>query len=109
MDRSHDLKRLAKLAGMISDVNLAALAKACAAHQATLERLSDLEISGATDLDPLAEARANLRYEMWADQRRAEILPLLKSQAEAIIRAQVDSRFAFGRAQILRELTDKGG
>ncbi len=104
MRRAKDLAALGQLAGLIRDLRLAELAQASAARQTSLDRLADLEPLPALDLDPLADAQVALRYQVWADHRRAEIEPVLDRQTKAVARATDAARHALGRAEVLRVL-----
>ncbi len=107
MSRARDLRQLAALAGMIRDLRLADVSAAGRARQQSLDRLAGLNAPQADDLDPLAEARAALRYQVWADQRRAEILPVLERQTADLNRARDEARHALGRAEVLARLSLK--
>jgi hypothetical protein len=52
-------------------------------------------------------ALAALRYAGWADARRAEINLRLARQTALWLQAQADARLAFGRADVLRRLSDR--
>ncbi len=107
MRKANDLAALGQLAGLIRDLRLAELAQASAARQTSLDRLADLEPLTAFDLDPFADAQVALRYQVWADQRRAEIEPVLDRQTKAVAHATDAARHALGRAEVLRVLANK--
>jgi hypothetical protein len=103
--RAEGIAALVPLAGMIRDLALADVARASAARQRSLDRLVGLEAPAAEGLDPVDEARTALRYQVWADQRRMEILPVLERETEALVQAETEARRAFGRAEALKGLS----
>jgi hypothetical protein len=107
MSRAKELAALGRIAGLIRDLHLADLARANAARQASLDMLAGLEPKPAVGLDAIAEAQAGLRYQIWADQRRAEIEPMLLRQTKTVNDATDVARQAFGRAEVLRTLSIK--
>lgn len=102
--RNDPLARLDRLAGMILDLRLADLRKAALDRQQSLDHLRSLEKPPAQDLPPIAAAQADLLYQRWADQRRAEINRLLARQTAEWLGAQDRARDAFGRAEALKGL-----
>jgi hypothetical protein len=99
---------LVAISRLILDVRLAHVdlaAKACEENRA---RLADLARPSSPSQLPLAvEAQATLRYERWAEARRAEInLALAKSTADWLT-ARDQARVAFGRAEVLRALAER--
>jgi hypothetical protein len=100
------LGRLSALVGMILDLRLAALQRAAQARAESRERLAGLDLPpGPTDLPPVVAAQAALRYQVWADTRRAEINLLLARQTVEWHEARDAARIAFGRAQALARLS----
>jgi len=91
------------------DHKLAALTRAAAARDESKTRLAGLSRPLAeTDLPLAAAAQAGLLYEHWAEARRAEINLTLARQTVEWIRARDAARQAFGRADALRRLSDRG-
>ncbi len=100
----HKLAHICRLSDMIFDVQQMRLSAATRLRQESLDRLASLAMPSAQDLDPLTAAKAHLRYQLWADQRRAEINLNLARQTAAWHEAQVETRHAFGRTEALRLL-----
>lgn len=99
------LARLAGLAGMVRDLRLAELERAARARAESRTRLSGLALEPLdSDLGPIAAAQAEMRYQAWAEARRAEINLTLARQTAEWLEAQEAARRAFGRAEALRTL-----
>jgi hypothetical protein len=107
MTRRDELARLAALGGLILDLRLAELGAAARQRDASLAQLRHLSAEPAKGLDPLLTAQAALRYEFWADQRRAAINLVLARQTAAWQMAQDEARRAFGRANALAKMQEK--
>ncbi len=107
MTQGRDLAALGRIANLLRDLRLSDLSQARAARQASLDRLADLEPLPALDLDPAAEAQIALRYQIWADQRRAEIEPVLASQTVRVAETTRQAREAVGKAEVLRKLAQR--
>lgn len=108
MSERHRLARLAELAGMIRDLRLADLERAGRARAESRARLAGLALAPCTpDLGAIAAARAEVRYQAWAEARRAEINLTLARQTAEWIEVQETARRAFGRAQALQRLADR--
>ncbi len=102
------MERLRVLGNLLLDARLATLDSAAAARRASLDRLADLDRPGAaTDLSELAAAEVGLRYQHWADLRRAEINLALARQTATWIEARDEAARAFGRAQALEKLAKR--
>ena len=100
-----ELEQLAVLGQLILDAKLSALRVAAAARQESLFRLADLaRPQPAEGVLPVAAEEARLRYELWADQRRAEINRTLAQQTVAWTEARGAATAAFGRTEALRGL-----
>jgi hypothetical protein len=100
------LARLAEIAGLLRDRKLTDLRAAAAAIAESRDRLAALAPAAVTDpaVDPVALARAALRYELWADGRRAEINRGLARQTVAWIAARDAAAAAYGRARAMEQL-----
>ena len=109
MSRADDLKRLAVLAALARDAKLAKVADAALARSRSLQQLAALTPPPVQDseLSPLVLAGASLRYQLWADMKRAEINRTLARQTATWIEARADARNAFGRADVLARLAEK--
>jgi hypothetical protein len=92
---------------MVLDQQLATLHKAASARTRSLSQLNDLATPDAEGLDPMTEARAILRYNQWADARRAEINLKLASQTAEWLQAREDAARALGRSEVLRTLSQR--
>lgn len=100
---------LAGLSQLILDRKLADLERAARACAESRERLADLTIPPfQTDLPLPAAAQAALLYDRWAEARRAEINQTLARQTAGWIEAREAAATAFGRAEVLRKLTERG-
>lgn len=102
------LTRLCGLADLLFEVRLSELQAASAARAASLDRLADLDLRPqASDLPEIAAAEVEMRYQNWADHRRADINLVLARQTAAWIEARDAAGQAFGKAQALRGLVQK--
>lgn len=105
MSGRKDLDQLAVLGQLILDAKLSALRAAALARDQSLARLADLaRPQPAEGLLPVAAEEVRLRYELWADQRRAEINRSLAQQTVAWTEARGAATAAFGRTEALRRL-----
>ncbi|MCE6952372.1 hypothetical protein LAZ40_18055 [Cereibacter sphaeroides] len=109
MKHQKEIARLEGLAQMILDVRLAELQRAASLRQESLDRLQALECAPADDLDPLLAARASLRYQAWADRRRAEINLVLARQTADWATKKASAGTAFARSEALRLLKARLG
>lgn len=107
MKKSTRLANLKALAEMVRDQKLAKLQVCAAARAATLNRLADLRPAEADPAESIAAVQARLRYEHWADLRRAEMNVVLARQTVQWMEAREDARTTFGRAEVLRQLQAK--
>lgn len=107
-DTADRITRLRSLADLLLEVRLSELQTAAAARAASLDRLADLDrTSQPTDLPDIAAAEVELRYQRWADQRRADINLVLARQTADWIEARSAAGLAFGKAQALQGLAKK--
>jgi hypothetical protein len=105
MSGRRELEQLAVLGQLILDARLSALRAAALAREQSLARLADLaRPQPAAGLPPMAAEAVRLRYELWADQHRAEINRTLAQQTVAWTEARDAARAAFGRTEALRAL-----
>ena len=108
LETVRQIARLRQLADLMLDARLMALRSASSARAASLERLAGLDQpAAATDLPDLAASGVELRYQRWADQRRAEINLTLARQTAAWIEARQSATVALGKADALRTLAKK--
>lgn len=107
MSRKDQLVRLRQISGLILDLRLSELHDAARARAQSLERLAALAVPQASDLPPIAAAQAGLRYQRWADLRRAEINTQLARETAVWLEAQAVARQAFGQSQALESVRKK--
>jgi hypothetical protein len=108
MTKTKDMARLAQITGLILDLKLADLRAAAAKRQHSLDLLASLnKPSVAIDLSVLATHHAELRYQHWADVRRAEINLVLARQTADMHEARDAAGQAFGKDQALRGVQAK--
>ena len=106
MSKSKEIARLAQISKLILDVKLAALHGAANRRQQSLDLLAQLENPiEATDLCPIKANQANLRYQRWADLRRAEINIALARQSAEMLLARDHVGEAFSKNQALLSLS----
>lgn len=101
------METLGRIAGLILDARLAEVQAAQRARNESLGHLEALRVPPAPAEDPLTAARVALRYDQWADARRAEINVTLARQTAAWMEAQDSARTAFARAEVLRRLAKR--
>lgn len=109
MSAPKQLARLQSLAQMVLDAQLVELRKVAQARSETIAHLSDLK-SPTVQMDDqmgVAEVKATLAYQVWADQRRAELNMTLSRQTAQWIDRRDSSRLAFGKADVLSALARK--
>jgi hypothetical protein len=100
------LKRLAEVSSLLLDRRLLALEKAAQARQTSLDRLAELDRPATSaDLPPLVVEEIAMRYALWADQRRSDINLTLAKQTAEWVEARQEAAHAFGRNQVLGNLT----
>ena len=100
---------LLRLTGMVLDARLSRLRKVAAARNASIAALAALAEKGAPapyGLSPVAAAQAEMRYQAWADRRRAEINTRLARQTAEWMEARSSAATAFGRSEALSALRD---
>ncbi len=98
------IDRLAKISAMMLDVRLADLRRAARACDESRAHLAALQVAPSDDADPVTAAQVELRYQLWADGRRAEINTTLARQTAEWMEARDAARTAFGKAEVLRKL-----
>jgi len=108
MTKAKDIARLSQITQLILDLKLADLRKAAAKRQHSLDLLESLNSAPpATDLSFVAAHQADLRYQHWADARRAEINLLLARQTADMHLARDAAGQAFGKDQALQSVKAK--
>jgi hypothetical protein len=105
-----DAQKLAGLQGlaqMILDGHLARVRAIARAREESLAHLADLNRPfEPSDLHPVAAAEAEMRFQRWADLRRAEVNQLLARQNVEMEEARSAAKLAFGRSSALSQLRD---
>lgn len=103
------IARLALLGRLIFDTKLAELHKVAQAREATRAALAALDRPATTEaaageeggLSSVALGQAVIRYQAWADARRAELNPRLARQTADWLDRRAEAARAFGRAEAL--------
>ena len=99
------LELLVQIAQMTLDRDLADLRLRAAEKANTEARLADLTAEPVLSTLPLVAAQmAELRWQKWADLRRAEINPILARQTAEWMEARAKAQRAFARGEALRAL-----
>lgn len=109
-DRRAQLAALKTIAGLMLDARQMELRQAAAARNASLAALAALDrpaAAPAAETSPIAAAQAAIRYEVWADRRRAEINLALARQTVQWQDARQAAALAFGKTEALRALRRK--
>ena len=101
------LEKMESIASLMLDKRLADLERAARARQESIDLLRGLEVPAADDIDPLLAARLSLRYQIWADGRRAEINLALARQTADWTMKRDTAQQAFARSEALRLLKQK--
>ena len=103
MTRSGDIAALQGLARMLLDHRLSQLRLAADRCDQSRMQIAALEQPSApADLGLAVAEQVVLRYQLWADVRRAELNTVLARQTADWLAAREDARNAFGRAEALR-------
>ncbi len=99
------LGQLHALAQMMLDAQLLELRAIARAREESLAHLADLNRPfPPNDLHPVAAAEAEIRFQRWADQRRAEVNQRLAMQNVQMEEARLAAQMAFGRSSTLARL-----
>ena len=108
MKDSEKLAQLQKISQVMLDVRLLALDQAARARQASLDNLAALnQPATQTDLNPVVAGEVAVRYENWADHRRAEINLALARQTVDWAEARQSAALAFGRNAVIGKLQNR--
>lgn len=103
------LAALQGLAQLVLDARLSEVKALARARDEALARLADLNRSfEVADLHPVAAAEAEIRFQRWADLRRAEVNETIARQNVRLEELRDAARLAFGRATALSRLGGKG-
>ena len=109
MNKTQQLDKLRQIAALLFDARLARLKALALAKLETEGHLADLAGAPvhAPSLSEIAIEGVSLRYERWADARRAELNLKLARQTADWLDAQGAARLAFGKTQALDGLHAK--
>jgi hypothetical protein len=113
MSRSGKIAALQGLAQLVLDHRLSQLRLSAERLEQSRMQIAALEQPlKATELGLAAAGQVALRYQLWADVRRAELNTVLARQSAEWLAARDDARHAFGRSVALRgvaaRLTGRG-
>lgn len=97
------LARLARLAALLRDRDLAALSAATKRLDALDRQIAALSVTGDPQDDPLL-AQAAERHARWQDRQRAQAEAARPALLAARDGAEADARRAFARAAVLERL-----
>ncbi len=110
MNEREKLAQLQTVSQLMLDIRLLALERAAKARQASLDHLAELNRpSRPTDLGPIIAGEVEMRYQNWADQRRAAINLDLARQTVEWSEARRDAALAFGRNSVIDRLRGRQG
>lgn len=108
MNDREKLAQLRLISQHMLDRRLFALEQAAKARQASLDHLAELNRPAPPhDLNPVAAGEVTMRYENWADGRRAEINIALARQSVEWAEARQAAALAFGRNAVIGKLQGK--
>ena len=105
MQNKAQIARLKTVTDLILDLRLSEVERCARARNDSLARLADLAKPAAADLTSIGDITAQMRYERWADHRRAEINITLARQTAEWLTRQDAARHALGQSQVLGKLT----
>jgi len=99
---------LVRISRLLLDSALARVEHAARARDESRAQIARLAAGPVPeDMPPVAAALAELRYQQWADKRRAEINLTLARQTADWLDAREKARRALGRAETLRKLAER--
>ena len=103
MTKKQQIEKLQHVAALLFDSKLAQLKIIAQAKHETEGHLTDLAqgASVTPDMPQISIEVANLRYERWADVRRAELNMTLARQTALWLDARGAAQVAFGKTQAL--------
>ena len=105
MSARDKLGQLQTISQLMLDLKLLALERTARARQASLDHLDYLNRPcPPSDLGPLVAGEVEMRYQNWADQRRAAINLELARQTVEWSEARCDAALAFGRNSVIGKL-----
>lgn len=107
MKQNDKLSKLVRIAGMLRDKRMHALKCASAERNRTRSLLQNLAHGKPEEPQTIAEAQATLRYNRWADVRRAEINVVLAAKTAEWLQARSDAERALGQAEVLKKIYNR--
>jgi len=109
MIKKDQIRQLQQMAGLLFDSKLVDLKATARAMQETKDHLADLVADPvlANEVAKIAMAVAGLRYDRWADVRRAELNLTLARQTAEWLDARDVARLAFGKTRALEAVKAK--
>ncbi len=110
MSRAKDIVKLQELARLMLDHRLSHLREAADQRDRSRMQIAALDqVAEPADLPLVQALQVGLRYQLWADARRAELNTVLARQTAEWLEARQDARQAFGRTEALRGITARLG
>lgn len=109
--RKQELHQLTEIARLMLDQKLDVLRRAAEAKSRSEAALAGLAFHPSTEttgFEGASSVLVGLTYQRWADARRAEINLVLARQTHEWLEAQGDAKAAFGKADVLRQIAQKG-
>ncbi len=109
MKNAKNIARLQKLTELILDAELTKLRQAEHRRADTVKKIEGLRVSPAMldDNAGPADAIAALRYQTWAENRRAELQQVLAAQTAVWMDQRDVARQAFGKARGFESVIEK--
>ena len=108
MTSKRDFIRLQEITDLVRDHRLGQMRSAAAKRAQSLQQIEALDRpDDGTDQASIVGNLVALRYQTWADRRRAELNVVLARQTVDWIDAVDSARKAFGQTQALRALRDR--
>jgi len=104
MSRRKMMSNLEKIGDMLFDKQMHALQTAAAERNHILALLRDLTPKSVNEPQTIAEAQAALRYDRWADARRADINLVLATKTAEWLQAKENAERAWARADVLKKI-----
>ena len=108
MSDREKLAQLRQISQLTLDMRLFALEQAARARQASLDHLAELaKPHGPHDLNEVIAGEVAMRYQNWADHRRADINLTLARQTSDWVEARQEAALAFGRNAVILKLNER--
>tara|TARA_R110002096_G_scaffold123112_2_gene266468 strand:- start:4242 stop:4595 length:354 start_codon:yes stop_codon:yes gene_type:complete len=104
VSRRETLSKLVRIGDMLLDKKMQELQIAAAERARNLALLRDLTPGPIEEPQTIAGAQAALRYNRWADARRAEINLVLATRTAEWLQAKADAERALGQAEVLKNI-----